>query len=154
MVVEKTTPSLVHHWLQHLQETQKNIQHIFTQNIDGLEDGIDCPITHLHGILSSGHCLQCKYGMKPHLINRKQVTPERLVQSYTTGTVCHCEHCEGVIKPDILFYNEQVSGNVLSSFQQEAKAADLLLILGTSLSTYPVSNCLSFFQDCDIVGWK
>ena len=89
-----------------------------------------------------------------YLTNRKQVNPERLLHSYTAGTVCHCEHCGGVIKPDILFYNEQVSGNILSSFQQEAKAADLLLILGTSLSTYPVSSCLSFFQDCDIVGWR
>ena len=151
MVVEKTSPSLVHHWLRHLQEMEKNINHIFTQNIDGLEDGIDCPITHLHGILSSGHCLQCKYGIKMYITDRKPVHSERLVHSYKTGTVCHCEHCEGVVKPDILFYNEQVSGNILSSFQQEAQAADLLLILGTSLSTYPVSKCLSFFQNCDIV---
>ena len=84
-------------------------------------------------------------------IFRKPVDSTRLLECYKSGKVCHCEQCGGVIKPDILFYNEKVSDSTLSSFQKEAESADLLLILGTSLSTYPVSDCLSYFQNCDIV---
>lgn len=92
------------------------------------------------------------------IIFRKPVDSTRLLECYKSGKVCHCEQCSGVIKPDILFYNEKVSDSILSSFQKEAESADLLLILGTSLSTYPVSDCLSYFQNCDIVWdlyrWK
>ena len=73
------------------------------------------------------------------------------MEAYKTGKVAHCNSCSGIIKPDILFYHEAVTEDALVRMKQEATSADLLLILGTSLSTSPVSDCISFFSDCDIV---
>ena len=73
------------------------------------------------------------------------------MEAYKTGKVAYCKSCSGVIKPDILFYHEAVTEDALIRMKQEATSADLLLILGTSLSTSPVSDCISFFSNCDIV---
>lgn len=61
---DQAQPSIVHRWLRTLQEEEHNLQHIFTQNIDGLESCIPVPVTHLHGVLSTGHCLKCKYSLQ------------------------------------------------------------------------------------------
>ena len=73
------------------------------------------------------------------------------MESYKAGRVAYCKSCKGVIKTDILFYHEAVTEDTLARMKQEATSADLLLILGTSLSTSPVSDCISFFSHCDIV---
>ncbi|KAK8789642.1 hypothetical protein WA171_001733, partial [Blastocystis sp. BT1] len=142
ILVDQAKPSLVHRWLQTLQEEEHNLQHIFTQNIDGLESCIPAPVTNLHGVLSTGHCLKCK----------KPVDSSLLMEAYKTGKVAYCKSCSGVIKPDILFYHEAVTEDALIRMKQEATSADLLLILGTSLSTSPVSDCISFFSNCDIIS--
>ena len=72
------------------------------------------------------------------------------MEAYKTGKVAYCKSCSGVIKPDILFYHEAVTEDALIRMKQEATSADLLLILGTSLSTSPVSDCISFFSNRDI----
>ena len=46
------------------------------------------------------------------------------------------------MKPDIVFYKECVNEEYLTELSEEAKTCDLLLVLGTSLSTYPVSECI------------
>lgn len=74
--LESASPSVVHMWLQSLP-----LQHLFTQNIDGLESSIDCPITYLHGCLSSGTCQQCKCSMKEN----------QLSDCYSEGKVAYCK---------------------------------------------------------------
>ena len=71
-------------------------------------------------------------------------------QHYESGTVCYCS-CGSVVKPDIVFYKECVNEEYLTELSEEAKTCDLLLVLGTSLSTYPVSECIQLFNDCDLV---
>lgn len=55
------------------------------------------------------------------------------------------------MKPDIVFYNECVDNTSMERMKQAAEACDLLLILGTSLSTHPVSECVRLFDHCDLL---
>lgn len=127
-----------------------NIQHIFTQNIDGLESCIDCPITNIHGSLHHGHCLWCRYSSVISFTQRKNIDPSLLQEAYRSGSVLHCP-CGGVVKPDIVFYNECVNNSSIKLIKTAAETCDLLLILGTSLSTHPISEYISFFNHCDLV---
>ena len=55
------------------------------------------------------------------------------------------------MKPDIVFYNECVNNSSIKLIKTAAETCDLLLILGTSLSTHPISEYISFFNHCDLV---
>ena len=74
--LENASPSVVHAWLRSL-----SIQHLFTQNIDGLEASLDCPVTYLHGCLSAGTCQQCKREIKDH----------QLSDCYSQGKIAYCK---------------------------------------------------------------
>ena len=143
---EDLRPTVVHRWLQQI---QSSLLHVVTQNIDGLEAGLSCPVTYLHGLLSSGVCLNCK----------KVASKELLYDHYRKGTVAYCScgvqifipSSQGVIKPDIVFYNEAVSAEKVNEIEAVSKDCDLLLVMGTSFSTYPVSDFLRYFESCDII---
>ena len=144
--VEDLRPTVVHRWLEQI---QSSLLHVVTQNIDGLESGLSCPVTYLHGLLSSGVCLNCK----------KVASKELLYDHNRQGTVAYCS-CgvqifipspQGVIKPDIVFYNEVVNVEKVSEIEAVSKSCDLLLVMGTSFSTHPVSDFLRFFESCDII---
>lgn len=55
------------------------------------------------------------------------------------------------MKPDIVFYGDIIENEVLATIETVSKECDLLLVMGTSLSTYPVSQYIECFKDCDIV---
>ena len=141
---------MTHLWLKAMQAKFHNIQHIFTQNIDGLESCIDCPITKLHGSLHQGHCLRCGYSFFISFTYRKSIDSSLLQQAYRSGSVLHCP-CGGVVKPDIVFYSECVDSTSMERMKQASEVCDLLLILGTSLSTHPVSECVRLFDHCDLL---
>lgn len=141
---------MTHLWLKAMQAKFHNIQHIFTQNIDELESCIDCPITNLHGSLHQGHCLRCGYSLFISFTYRKSIDSSLLQQAYRSGSVLHCP-CGGVVKPDIVFYNECVDSTSMERMKQASVVCDLLLILGTSLSTHPVSECVRLFDHCDLL---
>lgn len=58
------------------------------------------------------------------------------------------------MKPDIVFYGDIVENEVLTTIEKVSKECDLLLIMGTSLSTYPISQYIDCFKNCDIVTYK
>ena len=56
-----------------------------------------------------------------------------------------------MIKPDIVFYGDEIKEDVAKAIEKEVDSCDLLLIMGTSLSTYPVSSWIQLFTEKDIV---
>jgi NAD-dependent SIR2 family protein deacetylase len=105
----------------------------YSQNIDGLEFLAGMPAEELvecHGHFRTAACIDCK-----KVADGKQVK-DSIVQE---GQVPICKHCEGNVKPDIVFFGESLPDRFHRLLRQDIKKADLLLVMGTSLQVAPVS---------------
>ncbi len=122
-------PNVVHNELARL-EAKGLIQTVCTQNIDLLHQKAGSNrVLELHGSPSIHRCLSCAacYSFSEVL--------EKLV--YDTVPTCSCS---GILKPDIVFFGEGLPREVWSDAQDEAEQADLMLVLGSSLTVYPAAG--------------
>jgi len=126
------SPTLTHTFMSLLASTGKLLR-VYTQNIDGLEVLAELPpekIVECHGHFRTASCTVCK--------------KKADIEHVTTSIVEHakppiCEHCDGYVKPDIVFFGEGLPARFHNLLQTDMKRADLLIILGTSLQVAPVS---------------
>jgi len=122
-------PNVVHRVLANL-ETMGMLKALFTQNIDrlhtiaGSQDVIE-----LHGSANTNRCLKCG----------AQYPFAEIVETASAGEVPHCPKCGGVIKPDIVFYGENLPERAMERADQEFRCCDLVLVLGTSLVVNPAA---------------
>ncbi|RKU45483.1 Sir2 histone deacetylase Hst2 [Coniochaeta pulveracea] len=106
--------------------------HLFTQNIDTLERRAGVPgdkIVEAHGSFATQRCIDCK-------------TPypdDKMHEHVLAGNVPRCEECNGLVKPDIVFFGEALPDEFREKAHYAA-AADLVLIMGTSLSVHPFAG--------------
>lgn len=127
--LDEKEPNIVHTTLAKL-EKKGIIKAIITQNIDLLHQKAGShAVYELHGSPLHHHCLQCgmEYSFEtiaPHA--RRKETPR-------------CEKCGGIIKPDIVFFGEALPEEALARSEQHARKADLMLVLGSSLTVYPAA---------------
>ena len=131
LVVENVMPNAAHYALARL-EKEGRLNAVITQNIDGLHQAAGSEkVLELHGTANRCHCMRC---CKP--------APIELI---TKGTdVPHCE-CGGLIRPDIVLYEEQLDEDVLREAINYIKAAEVLIIGGTSLAVYPAAGLIRYF---------
>lgn len=110
------------------------LQMLFTQNIDCLERAAGVPadrIIEAHGSFATQRCIECN----------KEFPDEDMKKHVFEGKVPHCKEsgCTGTVKPDIVFFGEALpSAFGQNSFQ--TSLADVVLILGTSLTVYPFAG--------------
>ncbi|KAF4340856.1 NAD-dependent histone deacetylase SIR2 [Fusarium beomiforme] len=107
------------------------LQMLFTQNIDCLERVAGVPsdkIIEAHGSFATQRCIECK----------EEYPDEKMKEHVFGGKVPHCdkEGCKGLVKPDIVFFGESLPKAFDNNTYQVAMA-DLVLIVGTSLTVYP-----------------
>ncbi|NIZ19135.1 NAD-dependent protein deacylase [Entomospira culicis] len=125
-------PNITHTFLAKL-EAMGKLQAIVTQNIDGLHQLAGNKKVHeLHGSVHRNHCMQCQEFYPIDAILNSQGVP-------------HC-HCGGIIKPDVILYEESLNETVLESAIQAITQADLLIVGGTSLTVYPAAGLLHYHQ--------
>ena len=106
--------------------------HLFTQNIDCLEREAGVPgdlIVEAHGSFATQRCIECK---EPY-------PDAEMLEHVKAGQVPRCEKCGGLVKPDIVFFGEQLP-DVFRSKQHYPAQADMVLILGTSLTVHPFAS--------------
>ena len=111
---------------------------VVTQNIDGLHQAAGSEhVEELHGSVLRNHCMQCgkSYGMEDVL--------------HAAG-VPHCE-CGGVIKPDVVLYEEQLPEDAIENAMQAIDHADLLIVGGTSLSVYPAAAFAAAYRGPTVI---
>ena len=124
-------PNAAHLALARLEQRGK-LKAIVTQNIDGLHQAAGSKkVFELHGSVLRNHCLQCG----------KFYTAEDIAQS--TG-VPRCT-CGGLIKPDVVLYEEGLDQKCLMGAIQAIAQADLLIVGGTSLTVYPAAGLLQYY---------
>ena len=106
---------------------------VITQNIDGLHQKAGSrTVLELHGSVYSNHCMNCGRSFTLQDIIRKVGVP-------TCG-------CGGVIKPDVVLYEEALDANDINEAIDEISKADMLIIGGTSLVVYPAAGFVTYFR--------
>ncbi|CCM03508.1 uncharacterized protein FIBRA_05642 [Fibroporia radiculosa] len=111
----------------------------FTQNIDTLERRAGVPshkIVEAHGSFASQRCIDCS----------TVYDDEKMRTSLKTGVIAVCPECEGLVKPDIVFFGEALPQRFHHSVPQLRKA-DLLFVIGTSLTVQPFASLATLVPD-------
>ncbi|XP_019640900.1 PREDICTED: NAD-dependent protein deacetylase sirtuin-2-like isoform X2 [Branchiostoma belcheri] len=106
----------------------------FTQNIDTLERVAGVPagaMVEAHGTFYTAHCLgEC----------RKEYTQEWVKEKVFNDEVPRCPECDGVVKPDIVFFGEAMPAKFFPSVLADFPRCDLLIVMGTSLQVQPFAS--------------
>ena len=121
-------------------EERGTLKAVITQNVDALHQKAGSKTVYeLHGTAARHYCSSCKTEM-----------PLSEVMSYK-GKVPKCPKCGGVIRPDIVLYEEPLNESVINSAVLAIAEADLLIIGGTSLAVYPAAGFINYFKGENIV---
>jgi NAD-dependent SIR2 family protein deacetylase len=135
-------PTLAHAFCKVL-EDQGMLQRIYTQNIDGLEAlaGIDTEkLVECHGHFRSSSCIKCRSKMQVEDCRHQMVEKVE---------VPICSQCGSYVKPDIVFFGEELPPRFQQLVASDTDQADLLLVMGTSLMVMPVAGIPSWVsRDC------
>ena len=138
LIYPDARPNKAHKALVRL-EKQGKLKAIITQNIDNLhqEAGSKCVIE-LHGSVFRNYCMECgkKYDLE-YVVAQEGVP--------------HCEKCGGIVRPDIVLYEENLNHKDVDDAIKAIKKCDLLIIAGTSLTVYPAATFAQFLKHDRIV---
>ena len=145
--LEQKEPSVVHTVLGKL-ETCGLLKSLITQNIDLLHTkGGNKKVIEIHGSARAHYCPKCQSSSKAEEAILDGTVKENgfmefdeaaaIVQS---GEMPRCKKCSGVLKPAITFFGESLPVHALAAAEWEAKEADLMLVLGTSLTVFPAAG--------------
>ena len=126
-------PTISHAFVA-LLEKKELLLKLFTQNIDTLERKAGVPgeqIVEAHGSFSSQRCIDCK----------TEFPGDRMMDMIIKGEVPHCEvpQCNGLVKPDIVFFGESLPATFFQNIGVPAQA-DLVIVMGTSLTVHPFAS--------------
>ncbi len=130
-------PNSAHTALTKLEKIGK-LKGIITQNIDGLHQMAGSQnVLELHGSIHRNYCMEC----------HKNYAVDSILHS--TG-IPYCT-CGGIIKPDVVLYEEALDENVLRNAVALITLADILIVGGTSLAVYPAAGLLDYYQKDKLV---
>ena len=130
MAIFKAKPNKGHKALTKLQKLNK-LNGILTQNIDGLHQKAHSKnVVELHGTAYEAICMGCS-NIYPITIMIDQVSSGKYSPS--------CEMCNGLLKPNAIFFGEPLRSETLSRADRLIEESDLLIVLGSSLLIYPVA---------------
>ncbi|WP_426455177.1 NAD-dependent protein deacylase [Paenibacillus sp. S-38] len=139
MIHAKAEPNAAHKALA-LLEKEGRLKAVVTQNIDGLHQKAGSErVLELHGSIHRNYCMDC----------RKFFSLEAVLQA--AGTVPHCDACGGIIKPDVVLYQEGLDEEILSAAVEAIMAADMLIVAGTSLRVYPAAGLIRYYSGSRLV---
>ena len=137
MIYKGALPNKGHLALSELEKMGK-CKAVITQNIDGLhQEAGSREVLELHGSVLRNYCMSCG-------------------EFYNVDTVCECEgiprcHCSGVIKPDVVLYEEGLDNQILSKAIDYISKADVLIVAGTSLTVYPAAGLIDYHRGNKLV---
>lgn len=132
-------PNAAHYALAKLEEKGK-LTAVVTQNIDGLHYAAGSKTVYeLHGSIHRNYCLRCGAEYDAAYI-----------KGITDGPP-PCAKCGGLVKPDVVLYEEGLNQNIVNGAIKAISEADMLIIGGTSLSVYPASGLIDYFKGDKLV---
>ena len=130
-------PNAAHRKLAELEQAGK-LKAVVTQNIDGLHQKAGSKIVYeLHGSIHRNYCMRCHKFYPAEFIKEAEGIP-------------YCS-CGGVIKPDVVLYEESLDGKTIEDAVTAIAHADTLIIGGTSLVVYPAAGFIDYFRGKHLV---
>jgi NAD-dependent deacetylase len=132
MIYRDAKPNDAHISLAKLEQRGK-LKAIITQNIDGLHQLAGSKeVLELHGSVHRNYCMSCG---KFHSI-------EAIISS---NGIPRCSECNGILKPDVVLYEEGLNSNVIEKAIDYISKSEVLIVGGTSLTVYPASGLIRYF---------
>lgn len=123
-------PNPAHLALATMEQAGK-LKAVITQNIDGLHQHAGSrEVYELHGHLRSATCLECE----------RQFPATALLPDLRRGQIVRCSSCGGMVKPDVVLFDENLPRGLFWLAQHALERCDTLIVAGTSLEVYPVSD--------------
>ena len=130
-------PNAAHRKLAELEQAGK-LKAVVTQNIDGLHQKAGSKrVYELHGSIHRNYCMRCHKFYPAEFIKEAEGIP-------------YCS-CGGVIKPDVVLYEESLDGKTIEDAVTAIAHADTLIIGGTSLVVYPAAGFIDYFRGKHLV---
>ena len=137
MIFPDAEPNKAHLALAEL-EKQGKLKAVITQNIDGLHQKAgSTEVLELHGSVLRNYCTKCGKFFSAQYILESDGVPK-------------CE-CGGIIKPDVVLYEEGLDNEVMRNAISAIANADVLIIGGTSLAVYPAAGLIDYYRGNKLV---
>ncbi|MDR3312222.1 MAG: NAD-dependent protein deacylase [Spirochaetaceae bacterium] len=139
MIVDGAKPNAAHIALTRLEKRGK-ISAVVTQNIDGLHQMAGSKkVFELHGSIRRNYCMKCGEFYPLSVIAESGSVPDGIPRCAKPG-------CGGIIKPDVVLYEEGLDSGVMDGAIAAIAGADMLIIGGTSLTVYPAAGLVNYFH--------
>jgi len=139
MIYRDAVPNAAHYALAELEKIGK-LKAVITQNIDGLHQlSGSRNVLELHGSVHRNYCLSCG----------KSFSLDYVVGSETV--VPRCDSCGGIIKPDVVLYEEALDEEVINAAVKYISEADVLIVGGTSLVVYPAAGLVTYYRGSKLI---
>lgn len=137
MIALDANPNPAHIKLAELEQKGK-LKAVVTQNIDGLHQKAGSKTVYeLHGSVLRNYCMKCgEFHPVEHILNSKDAE----------NGIPKCTKCGGLVKPDVVLYEEGLDNDVIDGAVNAISTADTLIIGGTSLSVYPAASLIHYFR--------
>jgi len=130
-------PNAAHRRLAELEQEGK-LKAVITQNIDGLHQKAGSKtVLELHGSVHRNYCMRCHKSYGIEAVTQSEGVPR-----------CGCG---GVIRPDVVLYEESLDTYVIQESVRYIAAADMLIVGGTSLVVYPAAGLIDYYQGSKLV---
>ena len=133
MLFPDAKPNAAHLKLAELERAGK-LKAVVTQNIDGLHQAAgSVNVYELHGSVHRNYCMKCHQFYDLDSMMRSDGVP-------------HCPVCGGMIKPDVVLYEESLDQETIEAAVLAISRADMLIIGGTSLAVYPAAGLIRYYR--------
>ena len=137
LVIEGVKPNRAHLRLAELEKAGK-LRAVVTQNIDGLHQAAgSSKVIELHGSILRAYCSKCRRPYPAEQMNHGEGVPRCV--------------CGGVIRPDIVLYEEPLDQDVMSEAIHYIRQAEILIVGGTSLNVYPAAGLINYYRGNKLV---
>ena len=138
MICPDVKPNAAHLKLAELERAGK-LKAVVTQNIDGLHQAAGSQAVYeLHGSTHRNYCMKCRQFFDLDFIDRAEGIP-------------YCPVCGGMIKPDVVLYEEGLDQETMEASILAINRADVLIVGGTSLVVYPAAGLINYYRGNKLV---
>lgn len=142
LIIKGAKPNAAHLKLAELEAAGK-LKAIVTQNIDGLHQMAGSKtVFELHGSTLRNFCTKCGKFYDIDFIAQSESAKD---------TLPHCTKCGGLVKPDVVLYEEGLDNDTLNGAIKAISSSDTLIIGGTSLVVYPAAGLIDYFRGKHLV---
>ncbi len=142
LIIKNVKPNVTHLKLAELERVGK-LSAVVTQNIDGLhQEAGSKRVFELHGSTLRNFCMNCHAPYGIDFIAESENAEDKIPR---------CTKCGGIVKPDVVLYEEGLDENVIEGAINAISEADMLIIGGTSLVVYPAAGLIRYFRGNHLV---